>query len=170
MSSNDRLPLLFLLLLLLLLQGTALALPEDRKAPLEVEADRAEIDQAAERTTFTGRVQVVQGSFTLWADKVVVQYRDRKPREIVATGNPARFRQLPEKDKAWVRGSGRRIVYRFDSDDIVLTGDAELLQEKDSFRSDRIVYDRRAGRLKAGAAAGGRERVKVIIHPEETGQ
>ncbi len=163
MWCNDRLLPLWLALIL---SGAAHALPEDRNAPVEVEADQAEIDQAADRTVFTGRVQVVQGSFTLWADEVVIQYRDGKPHEAVATGRPARFRQLPEKGKAWVKGRGRRIVYRFDQDEVTLIGDAELEQEQDRFRSDRIVYDRGAARLKAGAAAGGKARVKVIIHPE----
>jgi len=163
MSPNNR---FLLLLLVLALPGTAPALPEDRDAPVEIESDQADIDQAADRTIFQGHVRVTQGTFTLWADKVVVQYRNREPYEITATGTPARFRQLPEKGKAWVKGSGRRIVYRIHADDIVLSGDAELLQEKDSFRSDRIVYDRKEARLKAGAAAGGKKRVKVILHPD----
>jgi lipopolysaccharide export system protein LptA len=49
---------------------------------------------------------------------------------------------------------------------MVLSGGADLLQNRDSFRSDRIVYDRQGGRLKAGAAAGGKSRVKVIVHPK----
>ncbi len=146
--------------------SAALALPEDRDAPMEIESDQADIDQKSQRTLFTGHVQVIQGTFTLWADKVVVQYRHRKPYEITATGEPARFRQLPEKGKPWVKGSGRRIVYRIHADDVILSGKAELLQKGDSFRSDRIVYDRKKARLKAGTAAGGKKRVKVILQPD----
>ncbi len=152
------------LMLLLLAAGGALALPEDRDAPVEIESDQADIDQGEARTIFTGHVRVTQGTFTLWADRLVVQYRNGEPYEITATGNPARFRELPEKGKDWVKGSGQRILYRFHADDVVLTGNAELQQNADSFRSDRIVYDRKTARLKAGKAVGGK-RVHVILQP-----
>jgi lipopolysaccharide export system protein LptA len=153
--------------LLLLLPGILFALPEDRKAPVEIESDQADVDQAHERTIFTGHVHVTQGTFTLWSDKLVVQYRNKTPYEITATGNPARFRELPEKGKSWVNGSAQRIVYRFDADDVLLSGNAELQQNDDTFRSDRMIYDRKSARLKAGAAAGGKQRVRVILHPKE---
>ncbi len=152
---------------LLMAASVALALPEDSKAPVEIESDRADIDQAKDRAVFRGHVQLTQGSFTLWSDKLVVQYRNGKPWDATATGNPAHFRQLPEKDKEWVYGSGLQIHYRFREDDVTLTGNAMLKQKKDTFRSDRILYDRKHDLLKAGASAGGHKRVKVILHPEK---
>ncbi len=154
------------LILLLLAAGGAPALPEDRNAPVEIESDQADIEQGKARTVFTGHVRVTQGTFTLWADRLVVQYRNGEPYEVTATGDPARFRELPEKGKPWVKGAGRQIHYRFHGDDVVLTGNAELQQNDDRFRSDRIVYDRKTARLKAGKAAGGK-RVHVILQPAE---
>lgn len=154
------------LLIALLFSPQLPALPEDQDAPVEIEADSADIDQAKNRTIYQGDVKITQGSMELAADRVVIQYKGNKPHEIIATGAPARFRQLPAKDKPWIKGRGKRIVYRIHSEEVVLSGDAELTQERDSFRSDRIVYDRKAARLKAGSAAGGKERVKMVIHPE----
>ena len=154
------------LLAALLFTPNALALPEDKDAPVEIEADSADIDQNRNRTIYQGDVKITQGSMELLADKVVIQYKGNQPDQIIATGKPARFRQLPARDKAWIKGKGNRIVYRIHSEEVTLSGDAELVQENDSFRSDRIVYDRKAARLKAGAAAGGKERVKMIIHPK----
>ncbi len=154
-----------LLALILLVPSLARALPEDRLAPVEIEADSAEIDQAHQLTRYRGHVKITQGSMELEADEVVVEYQGHEAKTITATGQPARFRQLPAKGKDWVRGQARRIVYRIDSDLVELTGQAKLTQNRDSFRSDRILYDRKAARLKAGSAAGGKQRVKVILHP-----
>ncbi|HHH39607.1 MAG TPA: lipopolysaccharide transport periplasmic protein LptA, partial [Sedimenticola sp.] len=59
MSPNKR---FLLLLLVLALPGAAPALPEDRDAPVEIESDQADIDQAADRTIFQGHVRVTQGT------------------------------------------------------------------------------------------------------------
>jgi lipopolysaccharide export system protein LptA len=166
MLCNRPISLATLLLLTLMCWSTAQSLPGDKDAPVEIEADSGELDQATNRTIYQGNVKITQGTLELRADKVVVRYRGNRPHEIIATGRPARFKQLPARDKEWIKGSGRRIVYRIHSDEMVLSGGAELLQNRDSFRSDRIVYDRQAGRLKAGAAAGGKSRVKVIVHPK----
>ncbi|WP_457676709.1 lipopolysaccharide transport periplasmic protein LptA [Thiolapillus sp.] len=157
-----------LLALLLALSPALMALPSDKDAPVEIEADSADIDGKTNTTTYRGKVRISQGSMELQADKVVIEFEGRKPSILTATGNPARFRQKPEKDKGWVTGQGKTIVYRINSEELVLTGDAVLTQNDDSFRSDRIVYDRVKARLKAGAAAEGSERVKVIIHPQDT--
>lgn len=44
-----------------------------------------------------------------------------------------------------------------------MTGDAVLNQGKDTFKSDKIIYDRARAVVKAGASAKGKERVKVTI-------
>ena len=62
-----------------------------------------------------------------------------------------------------IRGTAKRTEYQVDSEELLLIGDAYLAQGEDSFRSDRIVYDRVAERIKAGAAAQGKERVKMTI-------
>ncbi|BAO43381.1 lipopolysaccharide transport periplasmic protein LptA [Thiolapillus brandeum] len=165
MLHNNR---YLLLALLLAFASAALALPSDKDAPVEIEADSADIDGATNTTTYRGKVRISQGSMELKADKVVITFKGRKPHILTATGTPAKFRQKPEQDKGWVTGQGRTIVYRINSEELVLTGNAVLTQNDDSFRSDRIVYDRVKARLKAGAAAQGSERVKVIIHPQDT--
>ncbi len=164
MLHNNR---YLLLALLLAFAQPTLALPKDKDAPVEIEADSADIDGASNTTTYRGKVRISQGSMELSADTVVIKFKGRKPDTLTATGNPARFRQKPGKDKGWVTGQGKTIVYRINSEELVLTGNAILTQNEDSFRSDRIVYDRVKARLKAGAAAQGSERVKVIIHPQD---
>ena len=151
---------------MLLLSPGAGALPEDSSAPVEIEADSANLDQARQVTIYTGDVEIRQGSMLLRADKVTINYKNGKPSVLTAIGNPASIKQKPGQDKAWITGKGQRIVYHLNSDEVILTGHAQLLQNQDSFRSDRIVYSRRSGQLKAGSSAQGKQRVKVIIKSE----
>ena len=65
-----------------------------------------------------------------------------------------------------MKARARRIEYDIASEEIVLQGKAVLEQGKDRFASDRIVYDRKRGLVKAGARAKGRQRVHIRIDPD----
>lgn len=156
----------FIWAIMLILPGMAQSLPSDKDAPVNIEADSGEIDQATGTTIYEGNVIITQGSMRLEAGKVTVKYEDKKLYKLTATGAPARFRQKPDETKDWVKGKGNKILYLINSEELILTGNAELKQGDDSFSSDRIVYDRVQSKLKAGAAAKGSERVKVTIQPK----
>ena len=153
--------------MLLLMSGMAHSLPSDKDAPVNIEADSGEIDQATGTTIYQGDVVITQGSMKLEAHKVIVEYRDKKPHQLTATGAPARFKQKPDETKEWVHGRGNKIEYLIDSEELILTDNAELKQGDDSFSSDRIVYDRVKSKLTAGAAAKGSQRVRVTIQPKD---
>jgi len=139
------------------------ALPSDRDQPIEVEADSVDLDEGAGKSVYQGNVILRQGTIRLEADRVTVLHRGSKPSKVVAIGNPVKFRQRPGGQKEEIRGSANRTEYQIDSEELLLIGNAYLAQGDDSFRSDRIVYDRVAERIKAGAAAQGKERVKMTI-------
>lgn len=165
MTLNKFLMLLFSALLLHL-AGMAHGLPSDKDAPVNIEADSGEINQATGTTIYEGDVIITQGSMKLTANKVTIQYQNKKPHRLTATGYPAHFEQKPDASKPLVKGKGNKIVYLIHSEELILTDNAELQQGGDSFRSDRIVYDRVKAKLKAGAAAKGKQRVKVTIQPQ----
>ncbi|MEY3041343.1 MAG: hypothetical protein RLZZ174_425, partial [Pseudomonadota bacterium] len=50
------------LLVLLALASVSHALPEDEQQPIEIEADRAELDDATGTATYSGAVRLDQGS------------------------------------------------------------------------------------------------------------
>ncbi len=143
----------------------ASALTSDKDQPINIVADSVDIDEGRGTSTYTGNVEINQGTIRVNADKVVVLHKPGQPRAIDATGKPARFRQLPDNSKQYVKGSAHTLHYRLDSEELVLTGDARLNQGKDRFASDRIVYDRSRAVVKAGAAAQGKDRVRVTIQP-----
>jgi len=152
-----------LTLTLVLLCGALQALESDRDQPIELAADSVDIDEGKGVSVYRGDVDLRQGTMRLLADVVTVHQAGRKPTQIVAEGRPVKLHQ--QSADGPVRGEARRVEYEVDSENLVLIGDAVLVQNKDSMRSDRIVYDRVKSVVKAGAAAQGKQRVHISIQP-----
>jgi lipopolysaccharide export system protein LptA len=154
--------------LVVLLSGspTAHALETDQDQPVYLEADSVLVDEQQSESIYTGHVQTRQGSMELLADQVTVHhYPDRRPEHITAIGSPAKYRQAIEGQKEDVHGEALRIEYDADKNEINLIGKAVLYQGKDTFRNDRIIYERATGEVKAGAIAQGKERVRILVNP-----
>ena len=122
-----------------------------------------EIDDGKGVSIFQGNVDVTQGSIHFTADKVVVTRVEGKSDHILATGGPVTFEQEQEGEKEPVRGRSRAVEYDTDGELVHMIGDAVLYQGKDSFKSDRISYDRTKSLVRAGASAKGKQRVKIFI-------
>lgn len=155
----------WLLLSLMLFSGATLALSDDKNQAIELEADSVDIRESEGISVYQGNVILRQGSIEVNADKVTVQHKSGKPTKVLATGSPVRFRQRPGDGKPDINGQADQVEYRVDSEELILSGKARLSQGKDSFASDRIVYDRVKAVVKAGAAAKGSERVRITIQP-----
>lgn len=149
------------LLVCLLLAAPSVALDADRTQPIELSADSVDIDEGKGISVYRGDVDLRQGTTRVLADVITVHQQGRKATKIVAEGRPVKFRQ--QSDKGPVTGEARLAEYEVDSENLILTGDAVLVQGKDTMRSDRIVYDRERAVVKAGAAAQGKQRVQISI-------
>lgn len=149
--------------LLLLLPGILPALQSDKDQPIYIEADAVDIDDRSGISTYRGNVELTQGSIVITADKVTVTQREEQNDQIEAVGKPVTFKQDTENGKGTIRGRARRAEYFANSEIVNMIGDAVLIQGKDSFKSDRIIYDRARAVVKAGASAKGKERVRVTI-------
>lgn len=144
----------------------AAALESDREQPVYLEADSAELNDQAAVSVYRGNVKVTQGSTRIEGDEVTIQHHpDRKPKLVIAVGKPATYRQEVEGEEQDFHAEALRMEYDVDSDLITLIGEAVLIQGEDTFRSDRIVYDRAAALVKGGASAAGSERVRIRINP-----
>jgi len=138
----------------------------DEDLPMYVEADSAEFDEETNISVYVGNVIVTQGGTRLIADHVTVHHApDRKPELIIALGDPAMYRQAQQGNEP-IDAHALRMEYDTNKDEITLIKQAVLIQGADRFGSDRIVYDRAQGRVKAGASAQGSERVKITITPD----
>jgi len=152
--------------LLVALAGPASALSTDKDKPLDLEADSAEIDEGKGMSVYIGNVIATQGSMRLESDRLVIFHTGSKAERLEAEGKPARFQQLADDSPEPVKARARRLEYRLDSEELILTGDALVLQGKDTFKSDRITYDRVRSVVKGGAAAQGKERVRITVDPK----
>ena len=165
MRSPER---LVLLLAWLLFAPAVPALSSDREQPIQIEADRLEIDEARGTSHYQGAVVLRQGSLRLEADSLMLYSQDRRLRRVIAEGQPARFRQRPDGAKQAIEAEARRIEYTTDDGLLVFSGAAELRQGGNRFRGQRIEYDSRTERVRASGDdnAEGRGRIQVIIQPQ----
>ena len=153
-----------LLAFLIWLAAPAWAADPDLAAPLEIEADRVVLDEAAGVSEYRGSVRAVQGHTRLDADTLRLYRRDGRLVRVVAEGNPARLVKSPP-GRPPLEARARTIDYRLDQARVILSGDAVLVQGGDRFEGPRIEYDLDAQRVVAGGAPGG-GRVRVILSPE----
>ena len=133
-------------------------LEHDASLPVEITADRLDLDQAAGTAVFTGQVKVGQGTLRLAADRVEVFYDAAsteptgKVRRMVATGNVtlANGSEAAEADHA---------VYEVAAGTIAMDGNVLLTQGQNALSSQRLDIDlnRGTGRLEG--------RVQTIFVP-----
>lgn len=171
----------FLVLVLALFLGQgASALSTDKDQPINIEADRAEADNAKRVTVYYGDVIITQGTLRITGDTVTIHYDEQdRLTKLISEGAPARFRQLPD-GKADVPTNyqvarASRMEYYAREDLIVLLGEAVYGQGGDRVAADRIVYDSLKSQMKAESrAASGSEsdkpssRVRIKIEPKKT--
>ena len=163
MKSINKLLTALIIILLVSLPFATQALEEDVNKPIEVEADSVEIDEGSGKSIYKGNVILTQGSIRLAADRITVIQNKNKSDQIEAVGRPAVLTQKSEEGKKAIKGHSQRMEYSVDSDILYLIGDATLIQDKDTFKSDRIAYDRKKSLIKGGTSAKGKQRVRVTI-------
>ena len=81
------------LLLLLALPIPATALESDKDQPVYIEADSVEMDDRSGISTYSGNVELNQGTIHMTADKVVITQKDGNTDHVAAEGNPVTFEQ-----------------------------------------------------------------------------
>jgi lipopolysaccharide export system protein LptA len=141
-----------------------MALEGDDKQPVLIEADKVEVDEGKSTSLYIGHVQVDQGSMRLLADRVTVHhYTDRRIKYIIARGEPAFYKQLLDDNQGEMQAFAKRMDFDAERDELILTGDALVIQGKDRIASDRIVYDRGNARVQAGDLS----RVKITFNPDD---
>lgn len=159
----------------------ALALSTDREQPLVIEAGAAEADNRARVTVYRGDVVITQGTLRITGDTVWIHFDDSNTiTKAISVGKPAKFRQRPDDKEQDMTADADRMEYHADQDLILLLGNARYGEGDDKITAQRIVYDSRRGRVKAGANPGGNQasgsasgdtdksdRVRITITPKK---
>lgn len=144
--------------------------------PIQIEADRAEIDQNQLLSTYTGKVRIIQGPTEFSGEKVMVTHeKDGLPRQIEVTGDPARFSQPATGDAPAMEAKASRMRYDAASGQMELLGSAWVRQGTDEVTSERLVYDRRNQRILASGDGGSGDggsggRVRITIQPRSSSE
>jgi len=171
----DRLCVLTLLFLALGL-GTPFAVRAeraDRDQPVNLEADRVDLDDAKKEAVFVGNVTLTQGTLVIKADKIIVKQDAEGFQYGIAYGNPAHFRQKREGTDEYIDGFAERLEYDGKADKMQMFTKARIQRGGDEVRGDYISYNAVTeffqvigGGKSAATAANPQGRVRAIIQPK----
>ncbi len=150
--------------------GPAMAQQRDADQPIEVEADRLDLDDTAGTAVYTGDVDIRQGTMQLTGDRVEIRRNQAgELTRATATGERAYIEQQPDPDEPVVRGWGRTIIYHVAERRVELIDRAELHQRGDTFDGGYLEYflDRRVVQARSESeGVEGRQRIRMTLQPE----
>lgn len=114
----------------------------DSDAPVDVAADRIEVQDRADRAIFTGNVVVTQGQLTLTAPRLTVAY---------SSGGGVQLRRIDATGGVTVKSPsetarGNVGIYDTQARIITLIGDVSLVQRDAKVNGGRLVIDLDSGR------------------------
>jgi len=124
-------------------------------------------DMQSNTSIYKGNVTIKQGDIELSGDNVEIKQENNAISRIIASGNPAQFRQTG-KDGNDMQAQSKLIKYFADEDRLVMIEDAKLVQNEQIIESGHISYDTKAQALLAGQQSkepDSQQRVKMTLTP-----
>ena len=155
-----------LILLMAFVTSLVLALPEDKKQPIEIEAQSVIVDETTGFSEFSGNAEVRQGSLLLLAELIQVQTNNDEVVSVIAKGSlekPAKYVQSQENQARFIEATATLITYDVNAGMIFLVGNARLVQGFDSFSGNTLNYDINNDKVVVKGSEDGTERVKFKI-------
>lgn len=144
----------------------AWGLGSDRNQPIQIEADRATLDEKAGLSVYEGNVFMQQGTLTLRGRRMAVQVRGGQVDNITIDGAPASFSQRPDGADSDQHAEADHIEYNTAGQRLTLRGNAQIRQsEKERFSSNRIIINLRDNTVSAGGSSTG-SRVRITLQPD----
>ncbi|HEX4985630.1 MAG TPA: lipopolysaccharide transport periplasmic protein LptA [Burkholderiales bacterium] len=145
----------------------------DRDKPVNVEADRVDLDDAKKVAVFIGNVTLTQGTLSIKGDKIIVKQDADGFQYGIAYGNPAHFRQKREGYDEYIEGYSERLEYDGKADKVQMFTNARIQRGDDEVRGDYISYNavteffQVIGGGKSAATSGNPHgRVRAVIQPK----
>ncbi|MCY4420170.1 MAG: lipopolysaccharide transport periplasmic protein LptA [Gammaproteobacteria bacterium] len=140
------------------------AFSDDSGKPISIKADSAEMNENTGISIYRGNVRVAQGSMRLTGDTVVVESVDKKVHKIKSEGDLTTFRQTADDGKT-VYAEAQYMVYDISKKQIILTKNAKLTEDGNTFASDSIVFHVDKKTVSGGSSEGS-GRVNITVLPE----
>ncbi|MCK9534212.1 MAG: lipopolysaccharide transport periplasmic protein LptA [Pseudomonas sp.] len=155
-----------------LLSGLAQALPSDSQQPINIQADSAEMDDKRGVAIYRGDVIITQGTLKITGDTVTISLNKSGDIDVFTSlGKPAYYEQQPSTDKEIIQAYGLMIQYFANNEKIIILDQAKVIQQGNTFRGEKIVYDTQkqivtAGRGKQGTITTPSPRINMVIQPK----
>ncbi len=144
----------------------AYALLSDRDQPIEIEADRVEVNEKKEISHYQGNVRMHQGTLKIMADEVFVYMQEGRLDKIIILGQPAEFEQQPENKQDIVKSRAEHMEYFANKELLILKRNANIVQGGNHFSGDFIEYDTLSSTVKANKEQNSDSRVHAVIQPK----
>lgn len=151
---------------LLAVCGATQAKTSDKTQLIHINSNAFAGNQDSGKITFTGDVKMDQGTFNADGGQAT-GYTDPNDtsqwQRVVLTGDPAHFQQTQD-DGTLVHGQAQTIDYKVSENTVVLTGNAEVVQQgRGEFHGEKLVYNTDTGQIVGNAPSGGR--VHITLQP-----
>ena len=159
-----------------LLSGLAHALPSDSSQPINVKADSAEMDDKRGVAIYRGDVIITQGTLKITGDTVTITLDNEGDIDVfTSVGKPAYYEQLPATNKEIVQAYGLTLQYFANTNKIIAIDQAKVIQQGNTFRGEKIVYDTE---MEIVTAARGKQvtittpspRIDMVIQPKKNSE
>lgn len=139
--------------------------------PIDISADSLTVDESARTQTWSGKVEALQGTNRLRADRLTIHHGKA---EGGRTGGTAPAAAMGDIERLEASGNvyfvsptqvvrGDNAVYTQSSDTLVVTGDVVLTQGQNVLKGSRLVVNVGAGRATMDEGPG---RVRGVFYPE----
>lgn len=147
----------------------------DNNAPIDIESDTLEVQDAQKLAIFRGNVKAVQADMTLRSKELHVKYSGDKS----AQGTGSRITTIRAKGKVVITTKDDQTatsdwaLFDVKSQTVTIGGDVVLSQGENVIKGDRLVIDLKTSRSrfenKGDIATGKRPRVRMLVIPKQGG-
>jgi lipopolysaccharide export system protein LptA len=135
-----------------------------RSTPVNLRADRIDIDQRTGVSHYIGHVDLRQGTTRITAARAEARSRGNVLERVIAEGQPATFRDQPATLDQPVSGTAGRLEYEAMAQRIHLYREVEIHHARDTLRAGVVDYDLTARHLHAERDAKTRVYMAVVPH------
>ena len=153
------------------LAAPAAAEKADREKPIRYSANSLDGNETEQTVLLSGKVEVIQGTIVLKADRVVLKQQADGTYNVSATGKPVTFRQKMDNSDEYVDAQALRIEYLGAKELVELYDQSWIKRGKDELRGSFLTYNSATGAF-AGrgnsptAPQTGDGRISGVIQPK----
>ena len=133
------------------------------EGPIQVTADSGRFEQDAGSGLYRGNVELIQGKRKLFADEMRLFTKNGDLVRVEASGTPVRM-----EEGEGLNAHAENLVYDIKARTLVLTGDAYIEHQGNTFEGAKVEYNLDSRRV--DASSEGDKRVRLVIPAKNAGQ